>query len=48
MSDKTRPDNLFVLADWPDEVKDRKLSIIEDPVARNLLSLMLVKDPSKR
>ena len=48
LSDKTRPDNLFVLADWPDEVKDRKLSIIEDPVARNLLSLMLVKDPSKR
>ena len=48
LSDKTRPDNLFVLADWPDEVKDRKLSIIEDPVARSLLSLMLVKDPSKR
>jgi hypothetical protein len=48
LDDKTRPDNLFVLADWSDEVKDRKLSIIEDLTGRNLLSLMLMKDPLKR
>lgn len=47
-NDKTRPDNLFVLAEWTNEVKDNKLSVIEDPIARNLLSLILVSDPSKR
>ena len=47
-SDKNRPDNLFVLANWSDEMKGNKLSVIEDPVARNLLSLMLMKDPKKR
>jgi len=47
-SDKSRPDNLFILAEWPDHVKNQKLSQIDDTLARNLVALMLMKDPLKR
>ena len=41
-------DNLFALAEWDSEYKDKKLSRIADRLARNLLGQMLQKDPTKR
>jgi serine/threonine protein kinase len=41
-------DNLHRLAEWKIEVKTRKLTKIIDPLAKNLLSQMLSKDPSHR
>eukprot|EP01030_Chromulinospumella_sphaerica_P034287 gene34287-biopygen5045 len=41
-------DSLFHLEEWSDALKTQKLSLVEDPLARNLLSLMLMKDPTKR
>jgi serine/threonine protein kinase len=41
-------DSLYVLEEWTDSVKDQKMSKIENPLARNLASLMLMKDPSAR
>jgi serine/threonine protein kinase len=41
-------DSLYELHDFTDELKLRKLSIIEDPLARNLAAQMLTKDPTKR
>jgi serine/threonine protein kinase/ankyrin repeat protein len=41
-------DNLFVLAEWSDALKARKLSRVIHPMARNLLAQMLHKDPLKR
>lgn len=47
-SDMEDPDSMLVLAAWSDEVKTRKLSKIADPQARNFVSQMLMKDPTKR
>ncbi len=41
-------DDLRVLADWSDKVKNEKLSRVKNPLARNLLSIMLQKEPRKR
>jgi serine/threonine protein kinase len=46
--DKSKEDNLFVLAEFSDDVKAKKLELIDDKLARNLLSQMLMKDPKKR
>jgi ankyrin repeat protein len=46
--DMKREDNLFVLADWSKEEKEKRLEFITNPLARNLLSVMLQKDPTKR
>jgi serine/threonine protein kinase/ankyrin repeat protein len=46
--DKSLDDNLYQLYDWKDHVKQKKLQQIEDPLAKNLLSLLLMKDPEKR
>jgi hypothetical protein len=40
--------NLWILAAWPEEVKQRKLSYVIDSNARHLLSLILQKDPTRR
>ena len=41
-------DDLRVLADWSDKVKNEKLSRVKNPLARNLLSIMLQKEARKR
>eukprot|EP01030_Chromulinospumella_sphaerica_P034485 gene34485-biopygen16923 len=41
-------ESLFQLAEWSDVLKAQKLGVVEDDLARNLLSLMLMKDPAKR
>ena len=41
-------DSLVSLAEWPAWRKTRKLALIVDPLARNLLSQMLQKDPWHR
>jgi serine/threonine protein kinase/ankyrin repeat protein len=46
--DLKREDNLFILADWSKDEKEKRLEFITDPLARNLLSVMLQKDPTKR
>ena len=49
LTDKmTEEDNLFALADWESEYKDKKLSRITNGLARNLLGQILQKDPQKR
>lgn len=40
--------NLWVLHEWSDSIKNNKLSRVVDNQARNLLSQMLTKDPTKR
>ena len=40
--------NLWALFEWSDDLKQRKLSMVFDKQARNLLSQMLQKDASKR
>jgi Protein kinase domain/TIR domain len=40
--------DLRQLAEWSDHMKNEKLSRIKNPLARNLISIMLSKDPSKR
>ena len=47
-SDHTEEDNLFALAEWTKEFKQKKLARITDKSARNLLSQMLIKDPLQR
>eukprot|EP01030_Chromulinospumella_sphaerica_P034340 gene34340-biopygen9396 len=42
------PDSLFDLEEWSESLKTQKLSLVKDPLARNLLSQMLMKDPTKR
>jgi len=44
----TDADNLHNLAKWEQSVKDYKLSLVKDPLARNLVSIMLEKDWRKR
>ena len=46
--DKSREDNLFSLHDWLDAFKAKKLALVADPIARNLLSQMLSKDAKMR
>eukprot|EP01030_Chromulinospumella_sphaerica_P034420 gene34420-biopygen14413 len=41
-------DSLFELAQWSDALKSHKLSLVQDDLARNLLSQMLMKDPAQR
>ena len=45
---KDYDNNLWTLATWSDEVKSHKLSFIHDDIAKNLISLMLHVDPSRR
>jgi serine/threonine protein kinase len=40
--------NLRLLAEWPDSVKLEKLLRVKNVMARNLISLLLSKDPKKR
>ena len=40
--------DLRVLAEWTDKVKSDKLAKIKNPLARNLLSIMLQRDPKRR
>ncbi len=46
--DPSEDDNLFLLAEWSTALKARKLQRVVDPLARNLLSQMLQKDPRRR
>ena len=46
--DQTEEDNLFALAEWNMERKQKKLGRVVDKMARNLLSQMLHKDPLQR
>ena len=46
--DASKEDNLFALAGWTQDNKERKLRRVADPLARNLLSQMLHREPSKR
>ena len=48
VADLTDDDNLFALAEWSPELKDKKLARVTDTMARNLLSQMLHKDPLQR
>jgi hypothetical protein len=43
-----KKDNLFDLCEWSNALKEEKLSVIQHPQGRNLLSLLLNKDPAKR
>jgi len=47
-ADPDRQDSLFALAEWSDSLKAQRLQSIKDPLARNLVSLMLVRDAAKR
>ena len=40
-TDTTDDDNLFVLSEWTNQTKNKKLSKVTDPLARNLLSQIL-------
>ena len=42
-NDTTDEDNLFVLAEWTNQTKNKKLSKVTDTLARNLLSQILHK-----
>ena len=46
--DNLNQEDLSSLASWSDDVKTNKLNVIDHLLARNLLSQMLQKDPSKR
>ena len=46
--DNLNQEDLSSLASWSDDVKTNKLAAIDHLLARNLLSQMLQKDPSKR
>ena len=41
-------EQLRILFDWTDEFKSKRLNKVIDPYARNLVSRLLMKDPSKR
>ena len=47
-SDLHDDDNLWTLAEWPSHIKAKKLSKVLDPFAKNLLALILTKDPLRR
>jgi serine/threonine protein kinase len=46
--DRTEEDSLFDLAEWSLDRKEKKLSRVVDPLARNLLGQMLHRDPLTR
>jgi len=41
-------EGLRELAEWSDEMKEAKLSLVSDPLARNLIAQMLMKNPLQR
>ena len=41
-------DQLRIVFDWTEEFKHKRLQKVSDPHARNLISRLLMKDPSKR
>ena len=41
-------DQLSILFDWTNEFKSKRLQKVTDPYARNLVSRLLMRDPSKR
>jgi serine/threonine protein kinase len=47
-TDWSDDDNLHALCQWSEETKIRKLSKVSDPLAKNLISLMLSKSPERR
>jgi hypothetical protein len=40
--------DLRIIADWPEDFKQQKLASIVEPHARNLISLLLSRDPGRR
>ena len=46
--DVTDEDNLWTLQSWTAEIKEKKLSRVKEPLARNLLAQMLSRDPLQR
>ena len=48
VEDTGTDNDLWSLYEWSMDLKTRKLSVIDDPIARNLLSQMLHKDPHLR
>ena len=48
VEDNTSVPEMARILEWSDELKDEKLSLVSDKYARNLLSLLLVKDPRLR
>ena len=46
--DNIDQESLLMLYNWPDDFKRKKLAKISDPLARNLTSQLLNKEPSKR
>lgn len=46
--DNLQPNEMLELASWSDQLKASKLNLVQDRLARNLLSQMLMKDPTKR
>jgi serine/threonine protein kinase len=40
--------DIELLVEWSDETKAHKLSVVTDPIARDLLSRLLTKDPAQR
>jgi hypothetical protein len=48
VEDNLTPTDMTHCYEWSDFTKTQKLSLVEDRYARNLLSLLLDKDPTKR
>eukprot|EP01034_Spumella_vulgaris_P026156 gene26156-32691_t len=46
--DMNDEDSLWALAEWSDQMKTKKLDKVSNPLGKNLLSLLLEKDPLKR
>jgi hypothetical protein len=46
--DTTDDDNLFVLSEWTNQTKNKKISKVTDHLARNLLSQILHRNPAHR
>ena len=46
--DISNPDSLYALADFSGALKAKKMDLIQDPLARNLVAQMLTKDPRLR
>ena len=41
-------DDLYVLYQWTESYKKKRLSVVTDRLARNMLSVLLMRDPSRR
>ena len=46
--EESEEDSLWLLAEWSNDVKYKKLSRVKDPLGRNLLTQMLCRNPLKR